>query len=78
MVNIYMRVFSFVNVCRRLAIASIYELTAICVFARTSFLKGFFVRKKAKTQNAFNKRFGKKPAEGFQPDFVLLSCFGLS
>jgi len=38
-------------------------LTAICVFARTSLLKGFFVRKKAKTQNAFNKRFGKKPEE---------------
>jgi len=44
--------------------ASIHELTAICVFARTSFLKGFFVRKKAKTRNAFNKRFGKKPADG--------------
>jgi len=54
--------------------ASIHELTAICVFARTSFLKGFFVRKKAKTQNAFNKRFGKKPAESALNQ-LLFCCF---
>jgi len=29
-------------------------LPAICVFARTSLLKRFFVPKKAKTQNAVN------------------------
>jgi len=32
-------------------------------FCPDKFAKGVFCAKKAKTQNAFNKRFGKKPAE---------------
>ena len=71
------------NICAKLNIcasnsptsASPKTLTAICVFARTSFLKGFFVGKKAKTQNAFNKRFGKKPAESVRSNLFSLFCF---
>jgi len=33
-------------------------------FCPTKFAKGVFCTKKAKTQNASNKQFGKKPAEG--------------
>jgi len=34
-------------------------------FCPKKFAKGVFCIKKAKTQNAFNNRFGKKPADGF-------------
>jgi len=33
-------------------------------FCPDKFFKGVFCAKKAKTRNAFNKRFGKTPADG--------------
>ncbi len=53
--------------------AYIYELTGTSRFCPTKFVKDFFCAKKAKTRNAFNKRFGKKPADGS----IISFCFAI-
>jgi len=48
-------------------------LTGTSRFCPTKFVKDFFCAKKAKTRNAFNKRFGKKPADGS----IISFCFAI-
>jgi len=48
-------------------------LTGTSRFRPKKFVKEVFCAKKAKTRNAFNKRFGKKPADGS----IISFCFAI-